>query len=166
MPETHFKQSPLPGVSVNLQPRDLQQTREACRKLVRQRAYISAGAAALPIPFLDLVVDAGILLDLIPEISQRFGLSADAIERMQPEQKAKTWKLIGQRGSQLLGIVITRALIRRSFSTLASRIVISQITRFIPFGGQLVAAALGYFVLRKIAYDHIEDCYAVAKEMR
>jgi hypothetical protein len=37
------------------------------------------------------------------------------------------------------------------------------VAKFVPFGGQIVAAGLGYFVLRRIVYQHIDDCYAVAK---
>ena len=89
-------------------PTELDRLREECRELVRKRALISAGAAVVPVPMLDMVVDAGILLSLIPEISQRFGLATEDIDAMDPAQKEKTWRQIRQRGSQLIGIVLTR----------------------------------------------------------
>ena len=46
---------------------------------------------------------------------------------------------------------------------MATKIISKQVAKFVPLGGQLVAAGLGYFVMRKIAYRHVEDCYAVAK---
>lgn len=144
-------------------PSELDLIRDECRSLVRKRALVSAGAAVVPVPFLDVVVDAGILMQLIPEISLRFGLQPDSIDQMDPERREKVWKQIRQRGSQLLGIVVTRAIIRQSFTNFAGRILARQVTKFIPLGGQLVAAGLGYFVLRKIAYRHIEDCYEVAR---
>lgn len=147
-------------------PAELDRLRDECRELVRKRALVSAGAAVVPVPFLDVVVDAGILMKLIPEISQRFGLATDDIDAMDPARKEKTWRVIRHRGSQLLGIVVTRQIIRKSFDGLLGRLVTRQISKFIPLGGQIVAAGLGYFVMRKIAYQHIDDCYAVVLESR
>lgn len=143
---------------------ELDRLREECRELVRKRALVSAGAAVIPVPLLDIVVDAGILMDLIPDISHRFGLATEDIDAMDPARKEKTWRQIRRRGSQLIGIVLTRQLIRKSFDGLVGRLVARQISKFIPLGGQIVAAGLGYFVMRKIAYQHIDDCYAVARE--
>ena len=95
-------------------------------------------------------------------ISQRFGLEPERIDRLEPQRRDRVWRLIRERGSELLGIVVTRALVRRSFAGFAGRILMTQVSKFIPLGGQLVAAGLGYFVLRQIAYRHIDDCYAVA----
>ena len=145
-------------------PTELDRLREECRELVRKRALISAGAAVVPVPMLDMVVDAGILLSLIPEISQRFGLATEDIDAMDPAQKEKTWRQIRQRGSQLIGIVLTRKIKKKSFQGMAGRLITRQISKFVPLGGQIVAAGLGYFVMRKIAYKHIDDCYAVAQE--
>lgn len=141
---------------------ELDAVRRECRALVRKRALVSAGAAVLPVPFLDVMVDAGILMQLIPDISQRFGLEVERIEGMEPGQREKVWRLVRVRGSQLIGIVLTRAIVRKTFLDFAGRIVARQIAKFIPLGGQLVAAGLGYFVMRRMAYQHIDDCYAVA----
>jgi len=54
---------------------NLEQIRAECLELVQKRAYVSAGAAVIPVPFLDVVVDVGILSQLIPEINARFGLA-------------------------------------------------------------------------------------------
>jgi uncharacterized protein (DUF697 family) len=141
---------------------ELDLIRAECRTLVRRRALVSAGIAVLPVPLLDVVVDAGILLDLIPEISQRFGLAPDRIDALDDAHRQSVWRTIRQRGSQLIGIVVTRQLVRASFQAYAGRIIALQIAKFIPLGGQLVAAGLGYFVMRQLAYKHVEDCYAVA----
>lgn len=148
-----------------LTPAELDRLRDECRTLVRKRALISAGAAVVPIPFMDLAVDAGILLQLIPEISHRFGLSTEDIDAMDPAHREKTWHQIRERGSQLLGIVLTRELVRRSFQGMTRRLLARQISKFVPLGGQMVAAGLGYFVMRKIAYTHIDDCYSVASKL-
>lgn len=144
---------------------ELEALRQECRALVRKRALLSAGAAVVPVPFMDVMVDAGILMQLIPDISRRFGLEPEYIEQMDPQRREKVWKQIRSRGSQLIGIVVTRAIVRKGFMDFAGRIVTRQIAKFIPLGGQLVAAGLGYFVMRKMAYKHIDDCFAVAQAL-
>lgn len=142
---------------------EIEMIREQCRSLARKRALVSAGVAVVPVPFLDVMVDASMLTVLIPEISQRFGLAPDQIEAFDPETKKIAWTEIARRGSQFLGLVVTRTLVRQSVQSMATKIISKQVAKFIPFGGQLVAAGLGYFVLRRIIFQHIDDCYAVAK---
>jgi uncharacterized protein (DUF697 family) len=137
--------------------------KEQCRALARKRALVSAGVAVVPVPFLDVVVDASILTVLIPEISQRFGLAPEQIEAFDPETKKVVWSEVAKRGSQFIGLVVTRTLVRQSVQSMATKVISKQVAKFIPFGGQMVAAGLGYFVLRRIVYQHIDDCYAVAK---
>jgi uncharacterized protein (DUF697 family) len=147
------------------QLQDLEAIREECRALVRKRALVSAGAAVVPVPFLDVVVDARILMVLLPEISERFGLAPERLQHMDAEHQRRAWRVIRARGSQLIGIVLTRQLVRQAFLGFAGRLVARQVAKFIPLGGQIVAASLGYMVLRKMAYRHIDDCYAVAAEV-
>ena len=66
------------------------------------------------------------------------------------------------RGSELIGIVVTRELIKRSVQGLGTRLVARQITKFIPLGGQIVAATIGYWVMRRMAMTHVDDCFEVA----
>jgi hypothetical protein len=40
------------------------------------------------------------------------------------------------------------------------------VTKFIPLGGQAIAASLGYFVMKKVADAHIEDTYKLAKSIQ
>jgi uncharacterized protein (DUF697 family) len=141
---------------------ELDRIRADCEALVRKRALVSAGVAVVPVPLLDVVVDASILTVLVPEISRRFGLAPEQIEAFDPETRQLAWGEIARRGSQFLGLVVTRALVRQSIQGMATKIISRQVAKFVPLGGQLVAAGLGYFVMRKIAYRHIEDCYAVA----
>ena len=107
---------------------DLDIIRAECLELVQKRAYISAGAAVVPVPFLDVVIDVGILSQLIPEVNARFGLAPEQISVYDPETK--------------------------------------QVTKFIPLGGQIIAASLGYMVMKKVAAAHVEDCYSLAKDIQ
>jgi len=66
---------------------NLEQIREECLELAKKRAYWSAGAAIVPIPFFDVVVDLGMLTQVIPYINARFGLAPEHISVYDPETK-------------------------------------------------------------------------------
>lgn len=145
---------------------ELEAIRQECQRMIRKVSWVSAGAAVLPVPLFDVVVDVGILIKLIPDINRRFGLEPDTIEAMPEETRLRVWKRRAERGSELIGMVITRTLIQRSLKTMGTRIVVRQVTKFIPLGGQIVAATLGYWVMRKLAYRHVDDCFEVAASAR
>lgn len=140
--------------------------REECRSLVKKRAFISAGAAVVPVPFLDVAVDASILSVLLPEISAKFGLAPEQMAVYDLKTKQIHWDELRKRGVQFVGLVITRGAVRQSIQGLAGRIAAKQVTKFIPLGGQIVAATLGYYVMRKVANAHIDDCYGLAKSIQ
>ena len=145
---------------------NLDSIREECRSLVKKRAFISAGAAVVPVPFLDVAVDASILSVLLPEISAKFGLAPEQIAVYDLKTKQIHWDELRKRGVQFVGLVVTRGAVRASIQGLAGRIAAKQVTKFIPLGGQLVAATLGYYVMRKVANAHIDDCYGLAKSIQ
>lgn len=156
---------PVPAAQPAL-PDDLLRIRDDCRRLVKKASWASAGAAAVPVPLLDMVVDVGILLKLLPEINERFGLLPEQIEAMPEETRLQVWQRRAERGSELIGMVVTRELVKRSLQGVGTRIAARQVTRFIPFGGQIVAATLGYWVMRRLASQHIDDCVEVALAAR
>lgn len=145
---------------------DLERIREECLQQVKNRAYISAGAAIIPVPFFDVVIDVGMLTYLIPEISARFGLAPDQITVYDPETKKIHWNELRKRGIEFSGFVLARTAIKKSINNFATKILTKQVTKFIPFGGQLVAASLGYLIMRKVAETHVDECYKLARKIR
>lgn len=148
--------------AVAIRDDELEAIRQDCRRLVKRVSWASAGAAAVPVPLLDMVVDVGILMKLLPEINERFGLQPEQIEAMPEETRLQVWQRRAERGSELIGMVVTRELVKRSLQSVGTRLVTKQVTRFIPFGGQLVAATLGYWVMRRLVWQHVDDCFEVA----
>lgn len=63
---------------------NLEQIREELFRTGQKRSYVSAGAAVVPVPFFDVVIDVGMLSFLIPEINARFGLAPDQISVYDP----------------------------------------------------------------------------------
>ena len=145
---------------------NLEQIRQECRQLVKKRSFISAGVAAVPVPFFDVVVDAGILTQLLPYINQQFGLAPERIAAFDLNTREIHWSEMRARGTEFVGLVATRSVVRRSIQGLGAKIVSKQVVKFIPLGGQLVAASMGYFVMRKVAFDHIDECYRLAKQIQ
>lgn len=145
---------------------NLEIIRAECLELAKKRAYFSAGAAIIPVPFFDVVIDVGILSQLIPEINARFGLSPEQISVYDPATKQIHWNELRKRGVEFSGLVVARTAVKKSINNVAAKYITKQITKFIPLGGQAIAAGLGYFVMKTVADAHVEDCYKLAKNIQ
>lgn len=145
---------------------NLELIRAECLELAKKRAYCSAGAAIVPVPFFDVVIDVGILSQLIPDINARFGLSPEQISVYDPATKQVHWHELRKRGVEFSGLVVARTAVKKSINNAAAKYITKQVTKFIPLGGQAIAAGLGYFVMKKVADAHVEDCYRLAKSIQ
>jgi uncharacterized protein (DUF697 family) len=146
-------------------PKEIEETRQRCRRLVRRRAALSAGVAAVPIPGMDVAADLRLFTMLIDDVNREFGLSADQIDRLQPKFRLIAYEAAISIGGMLVGKVITKelvlSLVRRSGAKLLAR----QATRIVPLAGQAVSAAIGFFAFRQIGYQHVDACAKVAQEL-
>ena len=125
---------------------DLDKVRKECQDMVKARAKISAGVAIIPLPFLDVAIDVVMLSQLFPKINARFGLKdPDSFD------EATRQKNIMERITAIGGLIATRG-------------VVKQIAKYIPLGGQIFAGTLGYIIFKKIADEHINTCYDIAKK--
>ena len=120
----------------------------------------------IPVPFLDVLIDVGILSQLIPEINARFGLAPEQVSVFDPKTKQVQWDELRKRGVQFSGFVVARTAVKKSINNVAAKYITKQVTKFIPLGGQLIAASLGYFVMKKVAEAHVEDSYKLAKNIQ
>ena len=151
----------------SIDPRlNLDQVREECLELVKKRSYVSAGVAVIPIPFFDVIIDVGMLSLLIPEINARFGLAPEQISVYDPETKKVHWNELRKRGFEFSGLVVARTAVKSSLNNVATKVITKQVTKFIPLGGSIIAASLGYIVMKKVAEAHVNDCYKLAKSIQ
>lgn len=141
---------------------NLEKIRVECEELVKKQAKLSAGVAIIPVPMLDIAVDAGLLTKLLPEISARFGLE----EKSEQSTTSSNFEQYKDRAVEFAGLVATRSIAKKTFQGFGSRIIAKQVTKFVPFGGQLVAGTIGYLMFKKIADDHIDKCYQTAKKLQ
>ena len=145
---------------------DLEQVKKECLAMVKRRARVSAGVAIVPVPFFDVAVDASMLTMLLPEISERFGLLKDRQGAVDLESRAVHWKELKNRTIDFAGLMATRGIVKKTVQGFGGRIAAKQVTKFIPLGGQLVAGTMGYMIFKKIATDHINQCYNLAKDIQ
>ena len=114
-------------------------------------------------PFLDVVIDVGILSQLIPEVNARFGLAPEQMTIFDSKTKQVHWNELRKRGIEFSGLVVARTAVKKSVNNVAAKYITKQVTKFIPIGGQIIAASLGYFVMKKVAEAHVEESYRIAK---
>lgn len=145
---------------------DLNEIKKECLKMVKKRAKVSAGVAIVPVPFFDVAVDAGMLTQLLPDISERFGLLEERPSAIDLSSREVHWSALKDRTVDFAGLMATRGIVKKTIQGFGGRIAAKQVTKFIPLGGQLVAATMGYTIFKKIANDHINECYNLAKEIQ
>jgi uncharacterized protein (DUF697 family) len=133
-----------------------------CRRIVTRRALMSAGAAVVPIPGIDIAVDVGMLMKMLQEINAEFGLTPEQIERLAPRRRLTAYKAIAALGSSFVGRAITREILMTALKSVARRLATKTVLRHVPLAGQAVAASISYAAIRYIGVRHIEDCLQVA----
>lgn len=134
-----------------------------CRQLLHRRAMVAGVASAVPVPGLDWAVDATLLSRLIPAINERFGLTPEQLDRLDPSKREKVQKAVAQVGTVLVGKFITQDLVLRAAKLVGVRLTAKQAARFVPLAGQAVSALIGYSAIRYLGEQHIKDCLAVVQ---
>lgn len=145
--------------------RDIEDVRERCRRLVRRRAAISAGVSAVPIPGVDVVSDVSLFTLLIDDINREFGLSAEQVERLQPRLKLIAYEAAVSVGGMMVGRLVTRELVLQLFKRMGMKLMAKSAARFVPLAGQIASAAIGFTVFRRMGYQHVDACAAVAQQL-
>jgi uncharacterized protein (DUF697 family) len=143
---------------------ELRVRRDECRSMVMKRAGLSAGATVIPIPGADIGADVALLLDLIPAINRRFGLTPEQIDRLDPQIRRITLLAISSVGSELIGKLVTRPLILQVLKRIGIRVTTKSVARFIPFLGQAIAATISFAAMRMVGNAHVDDCYEIARQ--
>jgi uncharacterized protein (DUF697 family) len=134
------------------------------RKLLNKRAMVAAAASAVPVPGLDWAVDAALLSKLIPEINKEFGLTPQQLDQLEPNKREQVQKAVTMVGSVLIGKLISRDLVLKAATKIGLRLSSKQLAKYVPFAGQIVAAAVGYAAIRYFGEEHMKDCIRVARQ--
>jgi uncharacterized protein (DUF697 family) len=144
---------------------ELDAIRADCRRMVTRRAAISAGASVVPVPGADLVADVGILKKMLPQISERFGLRADQVEKMDSTRAQQVLAIAASLGNNVIGHTITNHVVLLLLRRMGVRVATASVARYVPFIGSAVAATISFGAMKLAGNAHIEDCYATAKTL-
>lgn len=144
---------------------ELEQVRKSCKSMINKRATASAAAAVVPLPGIDLGADVTIMMELLPAINRKFGLSPEQIDELDGEIKAKILVIISSLGSKLVGKLITKELVVAMLKKVGVRVAVKQVSKFIPFVGQAVSAGISFGAMKYLGNSHIDECYEVCKRI-
>ena len=147
-------------------PEQIDAVARQCRRLATKRALMAAGVAAVPVPGLDWLTDIGILVRLLPEISEAFGLTPEQVERLAPDRRVVVYKALSAAGGMVLGRLVTREMVLTLLRKIGVRLSTQQAAKYVPVAGQAVSAALTFSALKYVCEQHIRQCIAVARQLQ
>ena len=143
---------------------ELEKIRASCRAMVRRRAATSGGMTLIPIPGVDIAGDVGMLLQLIPSINRKFGLTPEQIDELDTRHQVLIYAMAKKVGTDLVGRAITKKLAVAALKKVGGRMAAKQVLKYIPFAGQAAAAALSVAAMMYLGNSHIDACFEVAGE--
>lgn len=144
---------------------ELDRVRDECKSLVTNRSLLSAGAAAVPLPGVDVAVDVGLLATMLPEISKRFRLDPESMSGYSPETARKVVVIATSLGSQLIGKLITKELVISVLKRLGIRVATKSVAKYIPFVGSALAASVSFGAMKLVGNGHVDDCYNTVRRL-
>lgn len=144
---------------------EIDATQVRCMALVKKRAAISAAVAAVPIPGLDVLADLTGFAKMVDEINAEFGLTQQQIERLHPRLRVIAYKAAASVGGMLVGKLVTRGVVLRLFRSVAGRMSVKTTAKMVPLAGQVVSAAIGYTLFKKMGQQHVDACVRVVREL-
>jgi uncharacterized protein (DUF697 family) len=143
---------------------ELDRVRASCKAMVKRRAATSGGMSLIPIPGVDIAGDVAMLLQLIPAINQKFGLTPEQIEELDTRHKVLIYAMAKKVGSDLVGRAVTQRLVMAALKKVAGRMAAKQVLKYVPFAGQAAAAALSVAAMMYLGNAHVDACYEIAGE--
>lgn len=146
-------------------PADIDAVRDRCLALVRKRAALSAGVAAVPLPGIDMVADLTSFASMIEDINRAFGLTPEQIERLQPRMRVAAYEAVGTLGGMLVGKLVTKELVLKMLQKMGTRLAAKSAAKVVPLAGQIASAAIGFALFRRMGNQHVEACVRVAREV-
>lgn len=143
----------------------LKKKRESAERLVSRYALISAANALNPVPGLDVAVDVGVLATMAGHVISAYGFREDQLDYLArqklTEAAMKAVREIAQPLTEYLleqGIML---IMKRAGKTALAKYV----TKWLPFVGQVVGAALGFKLTSWFGENLIADCEKAAREV-
>jgi uncharacterized protein (DUF697 family) len=144
---------------------ELDRIKEECKTMVNKRATASAAAAVVPVPGLDVGADVTIMMELLPAINRKFGLSPEQIDQLDAASKGQILVIISSLGSKLVGKFITKEVVAVLLKKVGTRVAVKSVAKFVPFVGQAVSAGISFGAMKYLGNSHIDECYEVCRRV-
>ncbi|WP_042466986.1 DUF697 domain-containing protein [Sphingomonas sp. FUKUSWIS1] len=141
---------------------DLARVRAESRSLVTRRSLMSAGAAVVPIPGVDLVADVGLLTTLLPKISEMFQLDHEQVQKLEPHLAQQVLVMASSMGNNVIGRMVTKRVVAALLRRVGARVAAGSLAKYVPFVGSAFAATISFGAMKLVGNAHIEDCYKTA----
>lgn len=156
----------VPAEAFDAAGESLEAVAREARALVWRRAAISAAAAVIPMPGVDIAVDAATFADMLMRINRAFALSPEQIERLHTEERIAVLSALSQVGAVFAGRYVTSAAALVAIKQLGSRWLAGRAAKWLPIAGQGAAAALSWWAVTNLGDSHIEECMRVRERVR
>ena len=144
---------------------ELERVRAECKKLVTIRSLMAAGAAVVPIPGADIVADISLLTTMLPDISKRFQLDHEQVEKLEPHVAQKVFVMASSMGNNIIGRLVNKRLVTALLRRIGKRVATASAAKYVPIVGSGVAAAISFGAMKLVGNSHIDDCYRTAKAL-
>jgi len=143
---------------------ELDRAREECRRMVTRYAAASGAAGAIPLPGVDLALDAFSIARLLTRINERFGVTEAEVAGMDAGLRGILLGAMTGTGSAFIGKRLGPSLVRRVVERTASRMLKRSAAKLVPVAGMAAAAGASFAATRALGLAHVDACYqAVAR---
>ncbi len=146
---------------------ELNRVYDEAKSMVTKRATMSGLTAIVPVPGVDVAADVTIMLELLPAINRKFGLSPEQIEQLDSDMKNQLLVIVTSIGTdigkKLIGKAVSKEVVTLMLKKVSTKIATKQVTKFVPFIGQAVAASVSFGAMKYLGNSHVDECYAVCK---
>nr|WP_298376107.1 hypothetical protein [uncultured Halomonas sp.] len=145
--------------------KELERVKKECKSMVTKRASLSAGAAVIPLPGVDIGSDIALLVEMIPAINKKFGLTPEQIEQMDTETKLLVMGIISNIGSQMAGKTITKKIITSVLKKMGVKVATKSVAKYVPIIGPVVSGTISFGGMKYIGNSHVDDCYQIVSQL-
>lgn len=133
----------------------LAEKRKQCEKKVYLFAGLSAATSAIPVPGLGIALDMGALLTLFELLKKDYGIS-----ELNP--KEITVPALAKVASRILEYTTKEGVILL-LKRYAGQVTVEEISKYIPFVGQAIAAGAGFAITRSAGMAFLNDCHILVE---
>lgn len=138
----------------------LNKKREACKHKVTIAALAAAVNGVNPIPVVNTAVDVSIILRLFREIAETYGLTDDFLEQLSNDANSH----ISSAANSIIKTLTVNG-INFLLSSMAGKVAVSSLARYIPFIGQAISASIGYALVSNAGKVYLDRCHNLAEEI-